>query len=473
MLVVAACSGSTASSTGASGGATTAPGSAPSTSSAPSTGNTPSPAGTASSTGANWPEYDANPARTGVAAGVPPAGVLTTAWSAQLDGAVYGQPLVVGSEVIAATENDSIYALSRTTGKTIWRTNVGTPVPQSALNGCGNIFPLGITGTPIYDAGNGLVYAVAEITGYHHVLVALDAATGALKQQRDLDSPTGGNQPAYNQQRPGLAIDGGRVYATFGGLSGDCGAYQGSVVSAPLSGNGPLTSWRTPTTREGAIWAPGGPVVGPNGDLWVSIGNGASESGLYDGSDSVTELSPALQRLAYFAPSTWAADNAGDLDLGSTQPALAAGNTVFIVGKRGVGYLLSSTELGGIGGQIAEQGICDAFGTAAVSGSTVYEPCRNDGGLAAVEVSAANKTINVRWRGPSDSNGSPVVGGGAVWVTHYSDIGGTLYELSPATGEVQHQISISEGLPHFSSLSLSGGTAYVSTLTGVTAINGA
>ena len=118
---------------------------------------------------------------------------------------------------------------------------------------------------------------------------------------------------------------------------------------------------------------------------------------------------------------------------------------MFIVGKRGVGYLLSSTELGGIGGQLAEQGICDAFGTAAVSGSTVYEPCRNDGGLAAVEVSAANKTIKVLWRGPSDSNGSPVVGGGAVWVTHYSDSGGTLYELSPATGEVEHQISISAG----------------------------
>ena len=50
---------------------------------------------------------------------------------------------------------------------------------------------------------------------------------------------------------------------------------------------------------------------------------------------------------------------------------------------------------------------------------------------------------------------------------------GTLYELNPATGKVEHQISISEGMPHFSSLSLSGGTAYVSTLTGVTAINGA
>jgi PQQ-like domain len=423
-------------------------------------------------TGANWPEYDGNAARTGIAAGVLADGALTTAWTARLDGAVYGQPLVVGNEVIAATENDSIYALSRSTGKVIWRTNVGTPVPQQALHGCGDIFPLGITGTPIYDASNGLVYAVAEITGYHHMLVALDVATGAVELHRYLDVPRTTNQPAYDQQRPGLAIDDGRVYATFGGLAGDCGPYQGNVVSAPLTGNGPLIGWHTPTSREGAIWAPGGPVVGPNGDLWVAIGNGAAESGdPYDGSDSVTELTPTMTRVTYFAPSTWAADNASDLDLGSTQPVLAADNTVFIVGKRGVGYLLSETHLGGIGGQLAEQNICDARGAAAVSGSIVYEPCVN-GGVAAVEVSAAKRTIKVLWRGPANSNGSPVIGGGAVWVTAYSNTSPTtLYELNQSTGAVEHKISISQVLPHFSSLSLSGSTAYVSTLTGITAIS--
>ena len=460
-LVAAACSAAGGTAGGSSGGD---PGSA-------------SPAGTASATGANWPEYDGNPARSGVATGVPAAGPLTTAWSAQLDGAVYGQPLVVGGEVIAATENDSVYALNRVTGKTIWRTNVGPPVPRSALHGCGNIFPLGITGTPVYDAGNGLVYAVAEVTGYHHMLVALDATTGALRVRRDMDSPTTANQPAYNQQRPALAIDDGRVYASFGGLSGDCGAYQGGVVSAPLTGNGPLASWHTPTSREGAVWGPGGPVVDKDGDLWISSGNGAAESSAdpYDGSDSVTELSPSLQRLAYFAPSTWATDNANDKDLGSTMPALAAGNTVFVLGKGGVGYLLDGAKPGGIGGQLAEQNICAAFGAAAVSGSTVYEPCWQ-GPLTAVEVSAANKTIKVLWRGPSGTDGSPVVGGGAVWVTKYAQSGsggGTLYELNQATGQVEQQISISQGMPHFSSLSLSGGSAYVSTLTGITAINGA
>ena len=308
-------------------------------------------------------------------------------------------------------------------------------MPQQDLNGCGDIFPLGITGTPIYDSSNGLVYAVAETTGYHHLLVALNANTGTVTLQRDLDNPTASNQPAYNQQRPALAIDGGRVYASFGGLAGDCGAYQGGVVSAPLTGNGPLTSWHTPTSREGAVWGTGGPVVGPNGDLWIANGNGAAGPGdPYDGSDSVTELSPALNRLAYFAPATWAADNATDLDLGSTQPALAGGGAVFIVGKRGVGYLLSSTDLGGIGGQLAEQDICNARGTAAVSGSIVYEPCQ-DGGMAAVEVNAAKKTIKVLWRGPAAAQGSPVIGGGAVWVTTYSTSGRHAVRAEPGHGQ--------------------------------------
>ena len=81
--VAAACTGTGAAGS-APGAATTAPASAASAADAAS------PAGTASSAGANWPEYDGNAARTGVAADVPPAGPLTTAWSADLDGAVSG-----------------------------------------------------------------------------------------------------------------------------------------------------------------------------------------------------------------------------------------------------------------------------------------------------------------------------------------------------------------------------------------------
>jgi hypothetical protein len=427
---------------------------------------------------AAWPEFDQNAQRTGIAPRLPIAGKLTRSWTAHLDGAVYGQPLVVGDDVIAATENDSVYAISRATGKTVWRAHVGTPVPRSALHGCGDIFPLGITGTPIYDQGDGLVYAVAETTGYQHVLFGLTAADGKVEVRRDLDQPSKANEPAWNQQRPALAIDDGRVYAAFGGLAGDCGPYIGGVVGVALDGKGPLVSWHTPTSREGAVWGTGGPVVEPNGGLWVANGNGAAGPGdPYDGSDSVTALSPVLHRNGYFAPATWAADNASDLDLGSTEPVIAAGDpkTAFIVGKRGIGYLLSTAHLGRIGHEVASLAICRAFGSTATSGSMVYEPCQS-GGMAAVYVSAAARKIDIRWRGPSDGNGSPVLGGGAAWVTAYDPDGGTsgtLYELSSATGAIRNQIEIGHGLPHFSSLSLAGNTAYVGTLTGVTAVNGA
>ena len=454
--VVAACT--------SGGAASSAPSATAPASSAPAPS---SPAGTASGSAAAWPEYGQNAGRSGVAAGVPAAGPLSERWAAHLDGAVYGQPLVIGGTVIAATENDTVYALSESTGAVTWHTHLGSPVPLSSLP-CGDIDPLGITGTPVYDEGNGLVYAVAETTGYHHVLFGLAVSNGAVRVQREIPVP--GN-PAAFQQRPGLAIDGGRVYAAFGGLFGDCGQYIGMVVGVPLSGTGALVSWHTPTSREGAVWGIAGPVTGPAGDLWVSTGNGAAGQGQpYDGSDSVNRLSPNLARTDFFAPATWAQDNASDLDLGSTQPVLAAGNSTFIMGKRGVGYLLTTSSMGGIGGQLAARSICTAFGAGAVSGSTVYEPC-SDGGLAAISVSAAQRTISVLWRGPADGNGSPSIGGGAVWVASTSS--GTLYELNPADGAVRSQIGIAGGLPHFPSVSLAGGTAFVGTLDGVVAVNGA
>ncbi len=272
----------------------------------------------ADAAGTNWPLYHRNAARTGVATGLPAAGALSTAWTRRLDGAVYGQPLVIGGLVVAATENDSVYGLDRATGEVRWRTHVGTPVPLSALP-CGDIDPLGITGTPAYDPATGLVYAVAEETGFRHVLYGFSLA-GRVRVTRNLPAPDG--HPRYDQQRPALAITRGRVYVAFGGLDGDCGPYIGSVVGVPASGRGPLISYRVPTSREGAIWGTGGPTLGRHGTLYVSVGNGAATGGRYDGSDSVLALSPGLRRTGFFAPSTWAADNAHDLDLGSMSPAV-------------------------------------------------------------------------------------------------------------------------------------------------------
>ena len=417
---------------------------------------------------AAWPTYGHDFARTGVATGVAPvggSGSLHVSWRASLDGAVYGQPLLVGTTVIAATENDSLYALDASTGQVRWRTHVGTPVPLADLP-CGDIDPLGITGTPVYDGGNGLVYAVAETSGYHHVLVGVSAATGAVTVERDIPTPDG--QPRYDQQRPGLAIEDGRVYVAFGGLYGDCGPYRGAVVGVPLSGTGSGVSYLVPTAREGAIWGTSGPVIGPDGTLYVSVGNGSTSSTAFDGSDSVTALSPALRQVGIFAPSTWYTDSQHDLDLGSTQPALLASGMLLALGKSGTAYLVSAAHPGGVGGQVAQAGVCPAYGAAAVAGSTVYEPCEQ-GGMAAI--STAGNKIRVLWRGPASAWGSPVIGGGAVWVTDWS--AGTLYALDPATGAIRSSLRLGTSLPHFASMSMTGSHAFLGTMQGVLAVTGA
>jgi outer membrane protein assembly factor BamB len=368
--------------------------------------------------------------------------------------------------VVAATENGTLYALNASTGSVIWKRHVANPVTSSSLP-CGDISPLGITGTPVYDPATGRVFAVAETSGGTHVLAGISLATGQLEVQREIEPPRG--DKLATQQRTALGLYGGRVYVGFGGLFGDCANYVGSVVSAATTGQGPVSAWSVPTSRQGGIWATGGVVVA--GDrLLVSAGNGASQSpgSGYDGSDSVSALSPGLSRLDFFAPATWADDNASDLDLGSMTPAVAGAYT-FIAGKRGIGYVLRTRHLGGVGGQVAQLNLCVGSGTAAVSGNIVYVPCR-DGPMREVTI-GADGTPHPGWSaGAAGSQGTPATGGGAVWTVNYS--AGMLYALNAATGAVRASIHVGQA-PHFAAPSLSGSRAYVGTLTGVTAVSGA
>ncbi len=227
-------------------------------------------------------------------------------------------------------------------------------------------------------------------------------------------------------------------------------------------------SYVVPTEREGAIWGTAGPVTGPDGTLYVSVGNGSVTSTKFDGSDAVTALSPALKQTGIFAPSSWYHDSQNDLDLGSTQPALLASGMLLADGKSGTAYLISAAHLGGVGGQVAQAPVCPAYGGASVQGTTVYEPCEQ-GGMAAI--STAGNKIRVLWRGPASAWGSPVVGGGAVWVTDWT--AGTLYELNPASGATRYSLRLGSRLPHFSSMSMVSHRAYLGTTEGVVAVTGA
>ncbi len=412
---------------------------------------------------ADWTMYHADNARTGFVAGVPDPTHLASLWKQPLDGAVYAEPLVVDGQVIVATENDTLYALDAHSGQVHWHTTVGTPVPLSDLP-CGNIDPLGITGTPVYDPQTGLVFAVAEIQGPAHLLVGLDVQTGQVKVRRLVDPP--GMNPQAHQQRAALALSGGSVYIAFGGLYGDCGDYHGWVVASRTDGTGALLTYQVPTSREGGIWAPAGPVIDAQGNLYVTVGNGAATQGDWDHSDSVLRLSPTLHLEDAFAPQSWQSDNASDSDLGSMGPVFLPNGLLFAHGKSGQGYLLRADHLGGIGGQIQTISLCSAgaYGGAAVSGQLAFIPCAD--GLREIKLESGANLV-AGWQAPEQVTGSPVIGGNTVYSLDPG--GGVLYALNAAMGEVRATLPVGT-TSRFATPALSQQSIFIGTLTGIVAV---
>ena len=379
------------------------------------------------------------------------------AWkSSSLDGQLYGEPLVQGSLVVVATENDVVYALNAANGNVAWAKSVGTPVPAGMLP-CGDITPnVGITSTPVIDASRSEVFVLAdEVSGavISHHLVGLALATGDIVLDQVVDPQV---NTAAQLQRPALALDRGAVEIAFGGNAGDCSTYHGWVVSVPESG-GAMRTWEadpTPGNDQGAVWMGGAaPVVDANGDIWVATGNGSNTTGTSpDGGDSVVELSPSLDVVQSFTPSTWQTDNATDFDLGSSPPALLDDGYVLQVGKSQTAYLLRGSHLGGVGGQVAELGsVCgtDVDGGEAFKSNVVYEPCL--AGVMAVKVNTHSKKrpLRVLWTTGTGSTGPPIMAGNEIWTISQS---GTLYGLRKSNGQPVAQLGPGHGprqpLPH-------------------------
>jgi outer membrane protein assembly factor BamB len=413
---------------------------------------------------AGWTVYHGDAAGDGVAGGVASVDTAAPAWSSPvLDGQLYGQPLVSGGRVFVATENDTVYALSATSGAVVWSVHLGTPVPGSSLP-CGNIAPVvGVTGTPVVDPGRDELFVVAdELTNGApaHELVGLDAATGKTELTQDVDPP--GSTPSALLQRTGLTLDAGRVVFGYGGNYGDCGRYHGWVVSVPEAG-GNAADFAVDSgagQSQGAVWMGGAaPVIDASGHIWVEAGNGSVHSARlpYDDSDSVLELSSSHSLLQYFAPTSWASDNATDLDL-STAPALLADGQVVAAGKSQTAYLLNGAALGGIGGQQATLATAcgnDIDGGVAFVGTTVYLPCLD--GVLAAQASGAPAVLRLLWRSGA-GGGPPIVAAGLVWTVGQ---GGTLYGLDPATGAVRARATAGAPANHFPTPSVGAGLLLV------------
>ena len=422
---------------------------------------------------ASWLTYGGSSARTSADLSDPAfSHAPSAAWtSGALDGPVYGEPLVFHGQVFVATESDTVYALSASTGATAWSLHLGTPVSPSMLP-CGDIGPtVGITSTMVIDPATGTLFASGAFRSggaVAHIVFAIDVAAHRVSWQRAIDQP--GWVAAAELQRVSLALSAGRVLVGFGGNYGDCGDYNGWVVGVPESGTGSLATYEVPSAREGAIWAPGGVTVDASGDVIVVTGNGSAAGGqAFDHGNAVIELSPNLVEEQYFAPTDWAADSQRDADLGSTSAILLGDDRIFIVGKEQTGYLLGANRLGGIGGQLASLSVCNSRGANAYVAQSVYVVCTDAGTIAQVLVgSNSTLTRGWTWTSPTGTAGSPTYAGGVLWSV---DIGASvLYGINPVTGTTLYRLPLETGTPpHFAAPSAAGGLILVAGSTHVQA----
>ncbi len=259
----------------------------------------------------SWTVYHGDALSTGVSTSLSSVDLSRPAWtSPNLSGQIYGEPLVYGTDVYVATENDMVYALSAKTGRVVWRRHLASAVPASKLP-CGDIGPIvGITGTPVIDPTRSEIFVVADELvngGPEHYLVGLSTTNGKVELRVRVDPP--GSTPAALLQRTGLNLDNGSVVFAMGGNYGDCASYRGRVISVGEKGSPRriFTVDNRPGDSQGAIWMGGAaPVVDAQGNVWVSTGNGSvnSPGQPYDDSDGVLELSSTLRLEQYFAPVT-------------------------------------------------------------------------------------------------------------------------------------------------------------------------
>jgi len=154
-------------------------------------------------------------------------------FQAPLPGPTLAQPLYVSSgpsgapALIAATEQNDVLALDAATGTTLWTVNLGTPIPLDTFD-CGNIDPVGITGTPVIDIDSRAIYLNAMVTQdagdtKQHFVYALSLDDGSTLPDWPVEISSslhyGGfsfNAGAQNQ-RGGLILSGGILYVPYGG----------------------------------------------------------------------------------------------------------------------------------------------------------------------------------------------------------------------------------------------------------------
>jgi hypothetical protein len=306
-------------------------------------------------------------------------------WQRDVDGQVYGQPLVVGTDVIVVTENNKVYDFDSESGDLRWSRDLGAPFPARLIGpkGCADLTPnIGITSTPVVDTTTNTVYLThktyagdpATSTDAAYYLDALDLASGDPRPSFPVafggvadNSRYQTFRPTTELQRPGLLLMNGTIYSGFGGHC-DIPPYLGWVFGMDARTGATKARWATGLRGIGAgIWQSGSGLMsdGP-GRIFASTGNGfapdhpqpAPGDGNYGESIVRLAVQPdgKLRPMDFFAPSDAAKLDDFDADFASGGITALTDNVFgtimhphmsVAVGKAGYVYLLDRDDLGG------------------------------------------------------------------------------------------------------------------------------
>ena len=368
-----------------------------------------------------------------------------TTFDGTITGAMYAQVLYVDDPggkdvVIAATEENVVYALDAATGTVAWMRTLAPPVANGQLP-CGNIPTVGVTGTPVIDALTHTLYLDAMTTPdggttKRHLVYALSTDDGSIKSGFPVDIEAKVTSPvafdsAVQNQRSALLLFGGSLYVAFGGHWGDCGNYHGWVIGIPTDNPTQVGAWATSATA-GGIWAPGG--LSSDGDgFFAATGNTFATGASWGSGEGVLRFAPGPtfsgQAADYYAPSNWMQLDASDTDISGSGPLVVdlpgATPSKLIVqyGKDGKAYLLDRANLGGFGTQLAEKSVASQ---AIIQAGAVYAtptatysafaatgkgcPAGQSGGLTSLKLTVgAPPSLAVAWCADSKGRGSPMV----------------------------------------------------------------
>lgn len=298
-----------------------------------------------------------------------------TDFVAEFEGDMWASPLYMAdgpnhqSAFFAVTTGNDVLALDETTGDTIWKANIGSAAAMTGV-ACGNIHPIGIISTPIIDASTRTIYvagAVGVATIERHEVHALSIDDGTERDgfPVDVTGMQSGAQtfaPAPENQRSALSLVNGILYVTYGGHVGDCGPYHGWVIGIDTTDPSQRGAWATLGQGEG-IWSPGG-MASDGKSVFAVTGNSTVLAPDRASSDSeqvvrvngLAEVERSDTNL--FFPTIWKQMDSEDADFSAANaiylsiPGSTPSNYIAAIAKDGFFYLLNSSHLGGMGGEV-------------------------------------------------------------------------------------------------------------------------